>query len=443
MKFSPVEGYSVDEDVESRDQRYQHQRQHHYRGDAPSSSSTEPPSAISQISTSSVGRKAYQHHRTHSRSVSGMEAFTGAGAGQQPRLHHSISMPLGAIVATSPNLNPSAPPGRIQGASVPSSPPRSPTANSSMVTTTKPIMVKKAVQPVSMPILSPKQISEIELEMEGRIAAGKGLSASPPVAIPLPTSPTPNSTATVPSTPTSTPTPTPGSVPIPMRMPRRSSSAGMPVSGSPPILSSSLGAIESVTTASGGSGSGSVGRAGVARSASVLVKPHHHHQPQQQQGQYVERERGVLRKRPSDLGRERDRDRDRDREVDSPGKGKQRPKLSLPGIGGTSSSSSAATATTATVYNAYSSTSNNNNDIHSPTTGGGGVKAVLRRMRSGSSLRKQQTQAYADADDVPVPLSPTAGTIGSMREREMSPAGGAKKKMGTMDRIVRGLDFGG
>ncbi|KAF8888707.1 hypothetical protein CPB84DRAFT_1786008 [Gymnopilus junonius] len=177
--------------------------------------------------------------------------------------------------------------------------------------------------------------------------------------------------------------------------------------------------------------------------ASMLVKPH------------APERRGVLRKRLSDLGKQISGD-----EKDgSPTSKSKKPKLSLAGLGGGGSSSHSQANNQPQQGLRSPSISNASSSAGSGSSGTmASAKALLRRVRSGSSLRMDMhTEEHESpvGSNHPVPNSPTSAAFSSsggsnvmMTEnasrggswgRETSPEHSRKRK-GPVERLVQGLD---
>lgn len=332
-------------------------------------------------------------------------------------LHHSTSMPF----AGSSNA---------QTMSTASSP-HSPTRISAGKTLT---------QPISMPILTPAQISQIESELEEQMAHNTQMRRLDTGTSSLAPSPS----TSPPSSSYSHFSPRESSLGSHGPIPRRSSSAGLVPPGSPPS-SSGLGS-------------------SIGRSASVLVKPLPPQPDERTQ------ERGLLRKKRSDLGKNTSESDTKEREQNPFPNTKQRPTLSIVGVAGNNSMSSTQVADAQSPTqrrhprgprSAHPETQDINQDgaynivpSGAPTSKYQTAKALLRRVRSGSSLgmdsRIDEVSPHAEAAQPAWPpssppssvITSAAGTdvVGSTSRLPDTSTTPSRKKMGTMDRIVRGLD---
>lgn len=302
-------------------------------------------------------------------------------------------------------------------ASFSASSPHSPTRGSA---------AKSLAQPISMPILTAAQISQIESDVEeNRLqnAHTHYLPGGVTSLAPSPSTSPPSSYGYVSPRELNT---THGTIP------RRSSSAGLT-----PLTSSSTSP--------------------VARSTSGRHKP--------LPVQPVERpaEKGLLRKKRSDLGRGTSgSEQSREGDVGYPST-KQRPTLSLLGLSGNNSKAygpfSEAQSPTQQQHprgprSAHPQSHDHVTPNTPPPTTYQTAKALLRRVRSGSSLkvdmRIEEVSPHAESSQGWLPNSPPPSSVitnavsssqditGTSRHRDATPP--AKKKIGTMDRIVRGLD---
>lgn len=336
-----------------------------------------------------------------------MYQLTPLGAGRAT-LHHSTSMPL----------TPSNNSGQSRGALSPRSP-------------TRRFVEKGLTQPISMPILTPAQISQIESETEEKIIQEGRLQQSESGMTSLAPSPSVSPPSSYSQFPLREPSTVYGT------MPRRSSSAG--VTSASPSSSANTGV-------------------GIGRSASVRHKP--------LPPQPIDRptEKGLLRKKRSDLGKNAV-ESGRDGEPGSPTV-RQRPSLSLLGLSGNNSKThiplTDAQSPTQQRHPRgprsaypYQSHDHGYGPPSSPPTTFQSAKALLRRVRSGSSLKMdmhiEEVAALAESGhgawppNSPPPSgvitnaeSSNPGTASSSRHRDASPPN--KKKIGTIDRIVKGLD---
>ncbi|KAF8953127.1 hypothetical protein BDZ97DRAFT_1929977 [Flammula alnicola] len=365
--ISPLAGFSPidDEDLEA-------------ELDAPTSS-TMPPSATGHSYTRQV------HQRSHSRSISGsspgsilapfktahMQSISKSQAQviedeqsdlssswptRGSTLHHSMSMPLAGC-------------GYPDATPLPQSPSRMSTA-------------KILPQPISMPILTQAQISQIESETEEMMLRAMSNPPSP--------STSPSSFGH-----SSMRDPAPASF---MTIPRRSGSTGV-VPGSPP---------------SAGSG-GSVGR-----SASVLVKP------SPSSSETGGNERGMLRKKRSDTVTTAGGGDKMETEQSPQPNTRPRPSLSLQSLSGSRGRTVEVQSPTQqrhalrspTTAHPHSHTGNHGSTAVSVSGGAStmaSAKAILRRVRSGSSLgmdmRIEEVSPHAEESQASWrPNSPAAST---------------------------------
>ncbi|KAF8801741.1 hypothetical protein BYT27DRAFT_7245031 [Phlegmacium glaucopus] len=154
-------------------------------------------------------------------------------------------------------------------------------------------------------------------------------------------------------------------------------------------------------------------------------------------GQEREKKGFSLKKRMSrDLGKEKEKDRDAGESAMSPAgpSSNQRPKLNLSGL---SSTSTPHRNHPSILYEIPSPTLNPNpnsgHHLHSPSAISS-ARALLRRVRSGSSLRGEES---VNASFTPSTASP-AGLGVTSPETESKEV--QRKKKGPIDRIVRGFD---
>ena len=397
--------------------------QHHQRGS--SSTRTPTPSHVSSsmddlfLNQSRSQSRSLQHLASHHRNVGSVAeeganpVAAAASSSSRHELHHSVSMDQQHLSSRKMEVDSSQQQQQQQQQQ----------QHFSMVSTTT-----REESVLGKPILTPKQITQIETA-----------SNWPPILMPL----LPSPGSHTPSASISTLTPQPPVFPAPSasgeakapsssinrftpsdltRWPR-SFGASLSTPSSP---SASVTVTPNSTSPPRSSVFGSLGR-----SPSLLGK---------MGGQEKER-KGFLKKRMSrDLGKDREREGESGATSTSAAAAaspKQRPKLLLSGL------SSSSTTTTISPFSQMSSMPLENlPEISSPTAVAAhsnnnpissSARALLRRVRSGSSLRDEESSS------TPTP-TPTPAGMGVVSPETEASKGVQKKKKGPIDRIVRGFD---